>query len=172
MAANPARYGSPNPGAPPQLARFAFLIGTFRGEARLRREDGTWERLDAMWEGRWILHGQAIADEFRMSNAAGELLVLGVNLRAWDAQQNAWSMKWLNALAGTWTDLGPAALGGVHIDDDAIVYCMEEPVADHALTRATYTGISNDRFIWRGERSSDGATWEEFLVIELERVTA
>lgn len=39
----------------------------------------------------------------------------------------------------------------------------------HALTRATYFDISDDHFTWRGERSDDGETWEEFLVIEAYR---
>lgn len=46
---------------------------------------------------------------------------------------------------------------------------MKEPVARHALTRATYVRISADRFTWRGERSHDGKAWEQFLVIELHR---
>jgi hypothetical protein len=79
-------------------------------------------------------------------------------------------MKWLNALAGTWVDLGPQELGGVTADEKAISYIMKEPVARHAFTRATYTHISANHFMWRGERSDDGKTWEEFLLIEAYRV--
>jgi hypothetical protein len=46
---------------------------------------------------------------------------------------------------------------------------MKEPVARHALTRATCVGISTNRFTWRGDRSDDATTWEQFLVIELHR---
>jgi hypothetical protein len=46
---------------------------------------------------------------------------------------------------------------------------MKEPVARHAFTRATYTNISADHFTWQGDRSHDGKTWEQFLVIELYR---
>ncbi|GAB4109260.1 MAG: hypothetical protein Kow001_09110 [Acidobacteriota bacterium] len=162
-------YGKPNPRAPQELAQFAFLLGKWRGLARLKREDGTWETLNASWEGRYILDGYAIADEYRMTTPDGQLLVFGANLRAYDAGKKAWNMKWLNALSGTWTDLGPEELGGVVADGAAISYCMEEPVARHALTRATYVRISADRFTWRGERSDDGRTWEQFLVIELHR---
>jgi hypothetical protein len=159
----------PNPHAPPQLSRFAFLIGTWRCEAKLKRDDGTWQDLGGTWEGRYILDGYAIEDEFRMYTPAGELMVLGTNLRVYDPQKKAWNMKWLNALAGTWTDLGPEELGGVQADDQAISYTLREPVAHHAFTRATYTNFSADHFTWRGERSNDGKAWEELLIIEVYR---
>jgi hypothetical protein len=67
------------------------------------------------------------------------------------------------------SDLGPEELGGVVADGKAISYRMKEPVARHAFTRATYTNISADHFTWRGDRSNDGKTWEQFMVIELYR---
>lgn len=161
--------GEPNPKASPELSRFAFLIGKWRCEAKLKQDSGTWENLKGTWEGRYILDGYAIADEFRMMMPAGELLVLGVNLRTYDAQKKVWNMRWLNALAGTWTDLGPEELGGVTADEKAISYMMKEPVAHHAYTRATYTNFSENHFTWRGERSNDGKRWEEFLIIEVYR---
>ncbi len=169
MKRDEQRYGKPNPNAPQELSQFAFLIGKWRCDPKLKREDGTWESLNAIWEGRYILDGYAIADEYRMTTPAGELLVLGINLRCYDSKKKAWNMKWLNALAGTWVDLGPKELGGVMADEKAISYSMKEPVARHAFTRATYTNISADHFTWRGDRSNDGKTWEEFLVIEVYR---
>ncbi|HEV8577729.1 MAG TPA: hypothetical protein VGX68_01505 [Thermoanaerobaculia bacterium] len=161
--------GKPNPTAPQELSRFAFLVGRFQGDAKLKREDGTWENFKAFWEGRYILDGYAIADEYRMTTPAGELLVLGMNFRSYDAKNKAWNLKWLNALTGTWTDLGPEELGGVVADGKVISYLMKEPVAQHAFTRATYTNISADHFTWQGDRSNDGEEWEQFLVIELYR---
>ncbi len=106
-------YGKPNPSAPEQLSRFDFVTGEWRCEAKLKQEDGVWEALLATWVGRYILDSYVIADEFRMTTPTGELLVLGMNLRSYDAKKKTWTMKWLNALAGTWTDLGPEELGGV-----------------------------------------------------------
>lgn len=166
MKRSEQEYGKPNPNAPPELSRFAFLVGKWRCEVKLKREDGTWESLKATWEGRYILDGYAIADEYRMTTAAGKLLVLGVNLRAYDANKKVWNMKWLNALAGTWVDLGPEELGGVKADGKTITYSTKESVAAHLLTRGTYTNISESHFTWRGERSNDGKTWDEFMIIE------
>jgi hypothetical protein len=169
MERNEHAFGKPNPNAPRELSQFAFIIGKWRGEAKLKRDDGTWENLKALWEGRYILDGYAIADEYRMVTPAGELLVLGMNLRSYDAQKKAWNLKWLNALDGTWTDPGPEELGGVVADGTAISYRMKEPMARHQFTRSTYTNISADHFTWRGDRSDDGESWEQFLVIELYR---
>ena len=96
-------------------------------------------------------------------------LVLGLNFRAYDAKNQTWNMKWLNGLNGTWTDLGDPKLGGVHVDEKSIWYILKESLAHHALTRATYTNISPDHFTWRGERSSDGKIWEEFLIVHFHR---
>ena len=112
-----------------------------------------------------------IADEYRMNTPTGELLVLGINLRTYDAKKKNWNIKWLNVLGGTWVDLGTEEFGGVKIDKKGITYSMKEPVASHVLTRATYTNISENHFTWRGERSDDGKTWEEFMVIEADRST-
>jgi hypothetical protein len=162
-----------NPKAPPELARFAFLVGKYRSEAKIKRDDGSWDDWKGTWAGHFIVDGYAIEDEFRMTTMAGELIVLGVNLRAYDAKNKEWNIKWLNAVgpaAGTWTDLGSNELGGVTMDEKGISYLMKEPMAPHKFTRATYTNISDDHFTWRGERSNDKANWEEFLVIENYRV--
>jgi hypothetical protein len=162
-------FGKPNPNAPAALSRFAFLIGRWRCEARVRSADGGWQTLQATWLGRYILDGHAIADEYRMTNASGELIVLGLNLRTYDVTQQTWNMKWLNALAGTWVDLGPKELGGVRFDGNSIIYVLKEPMAGHAYTRATYTNNSEEHFTWRGEKSDDGKTWSEFMVLEAHR---
>jgi hypothetical protein len=70
-------------------------------DAELKRGDGIWESLKATWEGRLILDGYVIADEYRMTTPAGELLVLGINLRSYDVKKKTWNMKWLDALGGT-----------------------------------------------------------------------
>jgi hypothetical protein len=162
-------FGKPSPNAPAALSRFAFLIGRWRCEAKVRSAKGEWQTFQATWVGRFILDGYAIADEYRMTGPSGELIVLGVNLRAYDATKQIWNIKWLNGLAGTWTDLGPEELGGVRFDGQSITYAFKEPVAAHAYTRATYTNISKAHFTWRGEKSNDGKAWSEFMVVEAYR---
>ena len=151
-----------------ELERFAFLVGRYRCEAKLSlpTEEKTF---GAAWEGRWILNGHAISDEYMMFGDNGDLIVMGINLRAYDAAKQQWNMKWLDALSGRWTDLGPEDLGGVQFDGTSVSYVFREPMAGHALTCATYTNISETHFTWRGESSEDGHSWTEFMVIECER---
>jgi hypothetical protein len=163
------RFGTPNPNEPAALSLFAFLIGKWRCKAKLISENGEWQTFEATWLGRFILDGYAIADEYRMTSTSGTLLVLGMNFRTYDAEKKVWNIKWLNALAGTWTDLVSEELGGVRLDDQSITYAFKEPVAAHVYTRATYTIISDTHFTWRGEKSQDGKTWSEFMVIEAQR---
>lgn len=161
----------PHPQAPAALSRFAFLVGDWRCDARLKGPDGEWQVFKATWRGRFILDGYVIADEYRMTGESGELIVLGLNLRSYDARRHAWNIKWLNALDGTWTDLALEELGGVAFDGPSLSYAFKEPTAGHAYTRATYTTVSPARFSWRGEQSTDGREWREFMVIEAYRAS-
>jgi hypothetical protein len=161
----------PNPQAPAALSRFAFLVGNWRCDAKVRVGDGEWQTFRAAWRGRFVLDGYVIADEYRMTTDSGELIVLGMNFRVYDATRHAWRIKWLNALAGTWTDLGPEELGGVSCDGPSIIYAFKEPMAGHAYTRATYTMVSPMHFTWRGEQSADGKAWSEFMIVEAYRTS-
>jgi hypothetical protein len=155
-----------NPKAPVELAQFEFLIGSWRIEGRLKLADGTGQEFGGAWVGRFILDGYAIADEYRMTDAAGAVVVLGMNFRTYDAARQMWNIRWLNGLTGTWADLVSEELGGVRFDGRSVTYAFREPTGTHALTRATYTSLSPDHFTWRGEQSEDGEIWREFLMVE------
>jgi hypothetical protein len=166
------QFGKLNPNAPAELSRFSFLIGNWRFDAKVKVADGQWHSFKGTWLGRYILDGYAIADEYRMTDLSGTLIVLGLNLRAYDASKQTWNIKWLNALTGTWMNLAPSELGGVKFNGQSITYGFKElaPVdAAHAYTRATYASISNTHFTWRGEKSDDGNAWSEFMVVDCHR---
>ncbi len=161
--------GQANPNAPEALSRFAFLIGRWRCKAKILVGDGEWQTFEASWVGRFMLDGYVIADEYRMTSSSGELMVLGMNFRAYDPARQTWNMKWLNSRTGTWTDLGSEEMGGVRFEAESIVYALREPMAAHAYTRATYMNISQTHFTWLGESSEDGEAWSEFMRVECER---
>ena len=158
-------YGNPNPKAPPELSQFAFIIGKWRCDVRLKGEDGTWQPYRATWVGRYILDGHAIADEYRMTTQTGELIVHGMNFRFYSVEKKNCVMRWLNA-TGSWLELGPEKLGGVHVTPKTITFNLIDTFAPDALTRVTFSNISESQFTWTGERSLDqGKTWAEFIVI-------
>ncbi len=161
--------GKMNPKAPEELSRFAFLLGSWRGVAKLRLADGACQHFDVRWTGHYILDGYAIADEYTMTDGMGALVVLGMNFRTYDASRQAWHIRWLDGLSGTWTELVSGDSGGMRITEGAISFSFKEPVADRAYTKATYTNITADHFTWIGEGSIDGQTWAEFMVVECER---
>ena len=160
-------------GVAPELARFAFLIGKWRFDAKVKLAGGEVITFRGTWIGRYILEGHAIADEYRMVDASGKLIVLGLNLRAYDAAKKMWNIKWLNGLTGTWADLTPAELGGVtYTGPSSLSYIFNEtsPMdAAHTYSRVTYTNDAKNRFTWRGEKSSDRKAWTEFMVVECRR---
>ncbi|HEY0796436.1 MAG TPA: hypothetical protein VGD64_11705 [Acidisarcina sp.] len=162
-------YGKLNPAAPAELSRFAFLVGNWRCEAKLESADGVWQTYEAAWQGRFILDGYAIADEYRMMGESGELIVLGMNIRTYDAAKQAWNIRWLNGLAGDWTNLVSEDLGGVRIEGRSITYAFQEPAAAHSYTRATYTDHSATHFTWRGDQSEDCKSWRDFMTVDAHR---
>jgi hypothetical protein len=170
MERNEQSADKPNPHAPPELSRFAFLIGRWRFNAKFRSANGEWQAFHGTWIGNYILDGYAIADEYRMTGTSGELLVLGRNFRTYDSAKRSWNIKWLNALEGTWTDLTSEDLGGTRFEGQSVTYAFKsERGAQWPFTRATYTNISKTHFTWRGEGSADAKTWTEFMVVECYR---
>jgi hypothetical protein len=172
MEQNEQRVDKPNPNAPAELSRFAFLIGRWRFDAKFKSANGEWQAFHGTWLGHYILDGYAIADEYRMIGSSGELLVLGMNFRIYDSAKQVWNIKWLNALEGTWTDLTSEEFGGARFEGQSVTYAFKaERGAQWPFTRATYTDISKSHFSWRGEKSEDAKTWTEFMVVECYRST-
>jgi hypothetical protein len=162
-------FGRVNPKAPAELSRFAFLIGNWHCEAKLLSANGTWQPYKATWRGCFILDGYAIADEYQMLDSSGGRVVLGMNLRPYDAGKQVWNIRWLNGLAGDWTNLVSEELGGVKVEGRSIIYAFMEPTAGHAYTRVSYTDHSTTHFTWQGEKSDDGKMWSQFMIVEAYR---
>ncbi len=103
---------------------------------------------------------------------------LGQNYRSYNSEKKTWTMKWLDALASTWLDLGPEDLGGVQVHDTSITFKHHVPPGPAAklfppqsLFRITYSNISENHFTWRAEVSPDGEKkWDEVQVIEAHRI--
>jgi hypothetical protein len=170
MKQHERRVEKPNPNAPAELSRFAFLIGRWRFDAKFKSADGERQTFHGTWFGHYILDGYAIADEYRMIGSSGELIVLGMNFRIYDSAKQVWNIKWLNALDGTWTDLTSQQFGGARFDGQSVTYAFKaERGAQSPFTRATYTNISKTHFTWRGEKSEDAKTWTDFMVVECHR---
>ncbi|MCW9708961.1 hypothetical protein [Fodinibius salsisoli] len=159
-----------NPNAPKQLSAFAFLLGKWNCKVTVKQEDGTTVKLRATWQGQTILDGYVIADQFRMVDTKEDLVMLGMNYRAYNSETNTWNMKWLEALSGTWLDLGAQELGGVQLTDTTITYKAEYKPGE--LHRITFSDITENHFRWSVDISTDGGQqWNKsVMVIQANRV--
>ena len=170
-------YGTPHPDAPRELLQFAFLIGTWRCDSTVTQSDGSTRTFTATWVGRYILDGWVIEDEFRQFGPSGELVQLGRAYRSFNRDRRAWIMKWLDAVDGAWLDLGPEDLGGVEVRPGTITFRHRRPSGRmsrlfpaHSLFRVTFTHLTDDRFTWRAELSTDGGeSWAVVQVIDAHR---
>lgn len=157
-------FGNPHPDLVEQLRPFAFLVGSWQCSGKVLAEDGIFEPLDATLVGRYILGGRAIEDVYRQFDRAGELQHFGVTYRSYDREGKRWAMKFHDALASTWLDLGPIELGGVEVTDDTISY--QYRLDTSGVVRVTFSDISAAGFDWRAELSSDnGANWREVMTM-------
>lgn len=162
-------YGQLDSNASPELAHFAFLVGTWTCKVRVKRPDGGFEAHTATLVGRYVLDGYAIQDVYRQWNESGELIRFGATYRSFDARANRWVMKWQDALTSRWIELGPAELGGVQVSETAITFQHHYP--PDMLVRLTFLDIAREEFTQEAEISTDGgATWELTQVLEAHRV--
>jgi len=164
-------YGKPNPQAPQQLRLFDFLVGKWECEVRIKNQNTGEAALKAIWTGRYILDGFVIADEYRMVDADGNLVMLGMNYRSYDTRSHSWKMKWLDAMNSTWLNLGPEELGGVESAGNSI--SLKAQYKPNELHRIRFFDISEAHFTWRVDISTDGGkTWNDaVMIIEARRPT-
>ena len=112
-------YGAPSPDAPPELKQFDFLIGDYTISAHAWDEDKQeWgpgrPGAPARWNGRYILGGMAIEDEWYGRDPAAEPEAnRGVNVRMWDPEAGEWDMMWVATAAHQVQDLRAKVIDGV-----------------------------------------------------------
>jgi len=163
-------YGVPNPKAPPELSQFAFIIGKWSCDLKLKTQDGAWQSFHATWIGRYILDGYVISDEYRMTNQKGELVVHGMNFRSYSVERKGWVMRWVNHLNSSWMELGPENLGGVQVTPETITFKYVDGDGPGVVTRVTFSNITQGHFTWTADISKDQEkTWSDYMVIECHR---
>jgi hypothetical protein len=101
LAAATCDYGARSPDAPAELAQFDFLIGDYTVSAHgWDEEAGQWtpprSGAPARWNGRWVLGGTAIADEwFDRDPGMVPDASRGINVRMWDSEAGEFDMMWV-----------------------------------------------------------------------------
>jgi hypothetical protein len=104
-----------------------------------------------------------------MTGSPRELIVLSLNLRTYDATKQSWNIKWLNALAGTCGDLVPEELARVRFNGQSMIHASNSRWPPTLICAPLKRTFPKKRFTRRGEKSDDGNTWREFMVVEAYR---
>lgn len=146
-------------GPDPEEAENLHLFGQFVG---------TW---DLQWRGQdhrgnaitvpgelyfgWILEGRAIQDVWRVPLDPGDAAHMrgfhGTTIRFYDRHLGAWRSTWIDPLNSRVRRFIGRPLG------TAIVL---EGIDDDPRERWSFNDVTADRFVWRGEKSTDGGrTW-------------
>ena len=92
-----------NPKAPPETLQFAFLLGEHRCSGQQMRPDGSYVPSgEADWNGRFILDGWAIEDEWISALPDGTMFH-GINIRSFDRERAKWDNRWLPTGSLEWS---------------------------------------------------------------------
>lgn len=98
------------PDAPEELEQYAFLVGDHRIEVRnWNSEADAWNEqyLETRWDGRWVLDGHAVYDEWTSPLPKDSTAEpgRGANFRMWDAENQRWSNMWMHSGKTQTTDI-------------------------------------------------------------------
>jgi hypothetical protein len=139
---------------------YGWLIGSWDLDVTGFLPDGTQRRRPGEWHFGWVLEGRAIQDVWivpprgpgRQGDAAANVNSCGTTLRTYDPRIDAWHIQWTDPVAQTiFTMIGRK-------EGDTIVQLGKSP--DGNLIRWSFSQITPNAFLWRGEVSADeGATW-------------
>ena len=129
------------------LELYGWLIGDWAMDATVHKDDGTTFKGSGEIHFGWVLQGRAIQDVWILPG-----IFHGTTLRIYDPGLGAWHILWSDPLRQVYT----RQLGRAQGDD--IVQLGTRP--DGHLLRWSFSEITRDSFLWRGEISTDqGITW-------------
>ncbi len=139
---------------------YGWLVGSWELDVRDYSADGSVRRTNGEVHFGWVLEGRAIQDVWIMPRRSerGDIAekarnTYGTTLRVWDPSIQAWRVTWVNPVNGSRDELIGRSSG-----KDIVQVGTS---ADGGLIRWSFTEITEDSFLWLGERlSSDGKTWE------------
>ncbi|MCA6105680.1 hypothetical protein [Bradyrhizobium cenepequi] len=139
---------------------YGRFVGSWDLDVTHIAEDGTKRQRKGEWHFGWALEGRAIQDVWivpprgalRQADATANANSYGTTLRIYDGELDAWRIQWTDPVTRTFLQM----IGRAERDD--IVQLGTRP--DGQLIRWSFSQITSNSFLWRGEVSADqGATW-------------
>lgn len=138
---------------------YGRFVGSWELDVLQIADDGTKRRRPGEWHFGWALEGRAIQDVWivpprgaRHGDAAARINSFGTTMRVYDPDIDAWRIQWTDPVTRNFLSMIGRAEG------DNIVQLGTRP--DGKLARWSFSEITANSFLWRGELSDDdGATW-------------
>ena len=135
---------------------YGRFIGSWDLDVSQFRDDGTVRWPKGEWHFGWVLEGRAIQDvwivpprgELRHGDATANANSFGTTLRVYDPGIDAWHVQWNDPVTQSFLVMIGRAEG------DEIVQLGTR--ADGQLVRWSFSQITADSFLWRGQISADG----------------
>ena len=143
-----------------KMGLYGRFVGSWELDVTQISDDGTKRRRPGEWHFGWALEGRAIQDvwivpprgEQRHGDAAARVNSYGTTLRVYDPDIDAWRIQWTDPVTRNFLGMIGRAEG-----EDIVQLGTR---ADGTLLRWSFSEITADSFVWRGEVSADqGATW-------------
>jgi hypothetical protein len=139
---------APAPDRAEGMGLYGWLIGDWAMEAVVHADDGTRHAAKGEIHFGWVLEGRAIQDVWILPG-----FFYGTTLRVYDPGLDAWHILWSDPVKQYYTRQIGRAVGRDIIQDGK--------TDDGTPVRWSFTEITPDSFLWRGERSLDGgASWQ------------
>lgn len=139
---------------------YGRFVGSWDLDVMLLRDDGSKRQRKGEWHFGWALEGRAVQDvwivpprgELRQGDAAANFNSYGTTLRVYDVSIDAWQIQWTDPVTQNFLQM----IG--HAQGDDIVQLGTRP--DGTPVRWSFSQITPNSFLWRGEVSADGgASW-------------
>ncbi len=165
-----AQAGGMSSKAPPEVAHFAKMIGSWSTTEEGLKPDGSgWQpSKGADWDFHWDYDGWGIRDYY-VSPPASEKVEdeskrqRGTNLRIYNPTTKQWVMTWLTVQSTT-----PASFTATSTPDE-IVMLSDIANPQGFFGRITFFDMQEDSFEWKLEWSKDKESWMEVYKIHGKR---
>ena len=163
----------PAPDRAGNMDLYGRFVGSWELDVTQISDDGKARRRPGEWHFGWALEGRAIQDvwivpprgEARDGDAATRVNSYGSTLRVYDPDIDAWRIQWTDPVTRNFLSMIGRAEG------DTIVQLGTRP--DGHLVRWSFSGITPNSFLWRGEVSADqGVTWRLNVEFTAKRMRA
>ena len=154
-------YGVRNAAAPAELDAFSFLVGKWKGVAKVRLENGAYAENELIWIGRYVLDGLAILDEGYTVRPGGATTLDGYSIRSFDPRSRSWTIEFVNVARSFVRRQVNQRTGSVQLDGASVVISADDGTT---MIREYYDVFGTDSFVYRMDLSRDGGkSWDAGL---------